>query len=70
MFLGVLSLFANFARMSRSRRFGERQKAMTGTSLKMFPKHSVDCRMGYRQIIGKTNKIGFAFQAIICEFQF
>ena len=46
MFLGVLSLFANFTRMSRSRRFGERQKAMTGTSLKMFPKHSVDCRMG------------------------
>ena len=46
MFLGVLSLFANFAGMSRSRRFGERQKVTTGTSLKVFPKYSVDCRMG------------------------
>ena len=39
--LGVLSLFASFAR-----RFGERRKATTGTSLKMFLKRSVDCRMG------------------------
>ena len=46
MFLGVLSLFANFTGMSRLRRFGERQKTMTGTSLKMFSKHSVDCRIG------------------------
>ena len=44
--LGVLSLFASFARTSRSRRFGERRKATTGTSLKMFLKRSVDCRMG------------------------
>ena len=44
--LGVLSLFANFARTSRSRRFDERRKATTGTSLKMFLKRSVDCRMG------------------------
>ena len=42
---GVLSLFASFAR-TRSRRFGERQKGTTGTSLKLFLKRSVDCRMG------------------------
>ena len=43
--LGVLSLFASFARTSRSRRFGERRKATTGTSLKMsVRKRSVDCR--------------------------
>ena len=29
--LGVLLLFASFARMSRSRRFGEQRKATTGT---------------------------------------
>ena len=46
MFLGVFSLFANFAQMSRSRRFGEPRKATTGTSVKMFLKRSVDCRMG------------------------
>ena len=34
--LGVLSLFASFARTSRSRRIGERRKATTGTSLKIF----------------------------------
>ena len=44
--LGVLSLFAIFAPTSRSRRFDERRKATTGTSLKMFLKRSVDCRMG------------------------
>ena len=44
--LGVLSLFASFARTSRSRRFGEGRKATTGTSLKMFLKRSIDCRMG------------------------
>ena len=44
--LGVLSLFAIFALTSRSRRFDERRKATTGTSLKMFLKRSVDCRMG------------------------
>ena len=43
--LGVLSLFASFARTGRSRRFGEQQKATTGTSLEMFLKRSVDCRM-------------------------
>ena len=44
--LGVLSLFASFARTSSSRRFGGQGKATTGTSLKMFLKLSVDCRMG------------------------
>ena len=44
--LGVLSLFASFARKSRSRGFGERRKGTTGTSLKIFLKRSVDCRMG------------------------
>ena len=44
--VSVLSLFASFARMSRSRKFGERPKATTGTSLKVFLKPSVDCRMG------------------------
>ena len=43
---GVLSLFASFARTRRSRRFGERKEATTGTSLKIFLKRSVDCRMG------------------------
>ena len=45
--LGVLSLFASFPRKSRSQRFGERRKETTGTSLKMFLKLSVDCRMGF-----------------------
>ena len=44
--LGVLLLFASFARTSRLQRFGEWRKATTGTSLKMFLKPSVDCRMG------------------------
>ena len=44
--LGVLSLFANFAPTSRSRKFGERRKATTGTSLKILLKRSVDYRMG------------------------
>ena len=44
--LGVLSLFASFAPTSRSRRFGERRKATTGTSLKIFLERSVNCRMG------------------------
>ena len=34
--VGVLSLFASFARTSRSRRFGERRKATTRTFLKVF----------------------------------
>ena len=34
--VGVLSFFASFARTSRSRRFGERLKATTRTSLKVF----------------------------------
>ena len=34
--VAVLSLFASFARTSRSRRFGERRKATTRTSLKVF----------------------------------
>ena len=41
--LGVLSLFASFTRTSRSRKLvPERRKVMTGTSLKMFLKRSVD----------------------------
>ena len=43
---GVLSLFASFARTSRSQRFGERRKATTGTYFKMFFKRSADCSMG------------------------
>ena len=43
----MLSLFASFPRKSRSQRFGERRKETTGTSLKMFLKLSVDCRMGF-----------------------
>ena len=42
----VLSLFASFARTRMSRRFDERQKGTTGTSLKIFLKRSVDSRMG------------------------
>ena len=41
--LGVLSFSASFEQTSRSKRFGERT---TGTSLKIFLKRSVDCRMG------------------------
>ena len=44
--LGVLLLLASLARTSRSRRLGERRKATTGTSLKMFFKRSVECRIG------------------------
>ena len=45
-FFSVLSLFVSLARTSRLQRFGEWRKATTGTSLKMFLKRSVDCRMG------------------------
>ena len=44
--LGVLLVLASLARTSRSRRLGERRKATTGTSLKMFFKRSVNCRIG------------------------
>ena len=44
--LGVLLVLASLARTSRSRRLGERRKATTGTSLKMFFKRSVECRIG------------------------
>jgi len=44
--LDVLSVSVSFVRTSRSRRFGEPRKATTGTSVKMFLKRSVDCRMG------------------------
>ena len=43
--LSVLLVFASLARTSRSRRLGERRKATTGTSLKMFFKRSVECRI-------------------------
>ena len=45
--LVMLSLFASFVRTSRSRMFGERWKATTGTSLNMFLKRSVYCRMDF-----------------------
>ena len=44
--LGVLLLFVSLTRMSSLQRFSEWRKATTGTSLKMFLKRSVDCRMG------------------------
>ena len=43
--LSVLLAFASLARTSRSRRLGERRKATTGTSLKMFFKRSVEYRI-------------------------
>ena len=48
---GVLSLFASFARTSRSRRFGERQKGTTGTSLKIFLKRWI----AEWVVVGKTS---------------
>ena len=45
--LVVLLVLASLARTSRSRRLGERRKATTGTSLNMFFKCSVECRIGY-----------------------
>ena len=48
---GVLSLFASFARTSRSRRFGERQKGTTGTSLKIFLKRWIAKWV----VVGKTS---------------
>jgi len=58
--LGVLLVFAGLARTSRSRRLGERRKATTGTSLKMFFKRSVECRIGcfLRRISGMLGKTG------------
>ena len=48
---GVLSLFASFARTRRSRRFGERQKGTTGTSLKIFLKRWI----AEWVVVGKTS---------------
>ena len=42
----VCEFLRSFSGKSRSRGFGERRKGTTGTSLKMFLKRSVDCRMG------------------------
>ena len=44
--LGVLLVLASLARTSRPRRLGERRNVTTGTSLKMFFKRSVECRIG------------------------
>ena len=48
---GVLSLLASFARTRRSRRFGERQKGTTGTSLKIFLKRWI----AEWVVVGKTS---------------
>ena len=52
--LSVLLVLASLARTSRSRRLGEWRKATTGTSLKMFFKRSVECRMSSPSAVHPT----------------